>query len=185
MGTIFLIIILALATYLFWAYNRLVKLRNLVREGWSGVDVQLKRRHDLVPRLVETVRGYAAHEQRTLEEVVEGRSRAVSASEQVEREAAENSLSRGVAQVVALAEDYPDIKANKNFLELQENLVEIEDELQYARRYYNGTVRNLNTFQQVFPNCLIAKRLGFSAAKFFDIELASERKAPNVSLSQP
>lgn len=168
-----------------WAagtYNSLVGLRNLKEEGWSGIDVQLKRRFDLVPNLVETVKGYAKHEKETFEHITAARSAITQAGndDPEARIKAENMLTGTLRTLFAVAENYPELKANTNFLNLQEQLSKIEDDIQMARRYYNGTVRNLNTRIQQFPAVLIARFLGFREAAFFEVE-AEAKVAPKVS----
>lgn len=162
------------------AYNRLVKLRNMKDEGWSGIDVQLKRRADLIPNLLETVKGYMQHEKDVLTAVTESRSRIGSAATPADRMKAEAALSMGLGRLIAVAESYPDLKANANFLELQKQLQEIEDQLQMARRYYNGTVRNLNTAIELFPNSVVANMFHFEQADFFEIEDPEDRVVPEV-----
>lgn len=163
-------------------FNRLVRLRNRVQEAFSGVDVQLKRRHDLVPSLVETVRGYAKHEQTTLEEVVAARRDAEAASAIPDKGVREATLDGAVHRLMLLAEAYPDLKADRSFRSLQADLVQIEDALQYARRYYNGTVRDYNTSQQRFPALLLAASFGHREQPFFQLDHAGERVTPTVSL---
>ena len=167
-----------------WAaatYNGLVKLRNLKEEGWSGIDVQLKRRFDLIPNIVEAVKGYAKHEKETFEQITAARSAITSAGSDPEaRMKAENALTGTLRSLFAVAESYPDLKANTNFLQLQERMSTIEDDIQMARRYYNGTVRNLNTTIQQFPAVLIARSMGFSEAPFFEVE-EEAKAAPKVS----
>lgn len=169
-----------------WAiliYNRLVALRQRSREGWSGVDVQLKRRADLIPNLVATVKGYASHESGVLEAVTEMRARAQAASgaAPAARQQAEGELSGALARLFAVAENYPDLKADGNFVELQQTLAELEDQIQMARRYYNGTVRDLNTLIESFPSNLVAGRFGFDQQDYFEIESAADRALPAVS----
>jgi len=164
------------------AFNRLVRDRNLVREGWSGIDVQLKRRSNLVPSLVETVRGYARHEQSTLERVTRLRSRSEEAETLAQRGEAENALSDQVRHLFALVEDYPDLRADRGFRELQKQLTAIEDQIQLARRYYNGAVRNYNIRVESFPSNLIAGLARFRAEEFFEIESAVDRTAPTVEI---
>ena len=180
-----LYILLGLSTavllWLILAYNRLVRGRNLVREAWSGIDVQLKRRTDLVPNLVSTVKGYAAHEKGTLEEVIRLRNLAQNAQGVGETAQAQGLLGAALGKLFALAENYPDLKANANFAQLQATLGEIEEQIQLARRYYNGAVRNLNIAVESFPSNLIAGRFGFSKAEFFELENAAERVVPSVS----
>lgn len=151
-------------------YNKLVRLSNLKDEAWSGVDVQLKRRFDLVPNLVETVKGYAAHEQGTLQKVVEARSAVSNATTQDARLDAENVLTSTLRSLFAVAEAYPDLKANANFGELQRDLSSLENELQMARRYYNGTVREYNSTIQTFPAVLISRNLGYKESPFFQAD---------------
>lgn len=177
------IIVAFLVILLIWAvsvYNRLVGLRVLSDNAWADIDVQLKRRYDLVPNLVETVKGYAAHERTTFEKVVEARSAAMSARTPEERAQAENMLTGALKSLFALAENYPELKANANFLDLQNQLSAIEDAIQNARRYYNAVVRDFNTGQQVFPASMIAGMFGFRPRPFFEIESAAERAAPRV-----
>jgi len=161
-------------------FNRLVKARNLMDEAWSGIDVQLKRRHDLIPNLVETVKEYSGHERGVFDNIARLRSEIMTVDGPRTDTNAENELSRQLKTLFAVAEAYPDLKASGNFLDLQKSLSEIEDEIQYARRYYNGTVRDYNILVQKFPNNLLAERLGFQREDFFEIEYATERKAPEV-----
>ena len=174
-------IVVGTVTFGITVYNRLVKLRNMKDEGWSGIDVQLKRRSDLIPNLMETVEGYMQHEKEVLTAVTELRSRAGSASNPADRMKAEAALSMGLGRLLAVAESYPDLKANENFLELQKQLQEIEDQLQMARRYYNGTVRNLNIAIEIFPNSVVANMFHFEQAEFFEIEDDKDRAVPEVN----
>jgi LemA protein len=171
-----------LALWVVLTYNALVGVRNKVDEAWSGIDVQLKRRHDLVPNLVQTVKGYAAHEREVLTEVTAARSRAMSAADRTEVERAESGLSGALAGVQALAEAYPALRATENFQRLQAELAEIEDEIQAARRIYNSNVQTYNTRIQLFPNLLIAGPFSFRPREFFEIELTTERATPPVVL---
>ena len=168
------------AVYVIAIYNGLVQKRALVEEGWSGIETQLKRRANLIPNLVETVKGYASHESGTLEKVVEMRSRSAGAKSVAERSQAEQQLSGALANVFALAEAYPDLKANQNFQQLQTDLSETEDEIQLSRRYYNGTVRDLNVMIETFPNNLISGPFGFQKAEYFEIEDDADRAVPEV-----
>lgn len=168
--------------YVFFLYNLLVKKRVLMQEAWSDIDVQLKRRADLIPPLVETARGYAGHERSVLEKVTEARTRAMNEATVGTRARGESDLSREVKSLLALAESYPDLKASSVFLDLQRNLVEIEDQIQYARRYYNGTVRSYNSLAQSFPSNLIAASFKFESADFFELDLSTDRQTPAVSL---
>ncbi len=184
MSTPLLTLIGLAAGIAFWgivAYNRLVKLRNLKEEGWSGIDVQLKRRSNLIPNLLETVKGYMNHEKEVMTEVTKLRSRAGSATAPADRIKAEAALGMGLGRLLAIAEGYPDLKANVNFLELQKQLQEIEDQIQLARRYYNGTVRMLNIAIQIFPNSVVANMFHFEVADFFEIEDAADRAVPKVN----
>jgi len=158
-------------------YNKLVRAKNRVREAWSGIDVQLKRRHDLIPNIIEAVKGYSSFERSVLEKVTKTRALAAGARETSE---SENEISRGIKEIFAVAEAYPDLKANRSFLDLQKTLSEIENDLQHARRYYNGSVRDYNTLVQTFPTMIAAALFGFKPEEFFEIEYATERKAPDV-----
>jgi len=160
-------------------YNGLIRLKNRVDEAWSDIDVQLKRRYDLIPNLVDTVKGYAAHEQATFEKVVQARNAAMSAQATGDSEAqgrAEDTLSGTLKSIFALAENYPDLKANQNFLELQRELADTENKIQASRRFYNSNVRDFNTKIEVFPNNIMAKWLKFVTRKFFEIENQEERQ---------
>jgi LemA protein len=161
-------------------YNGLVRGRILVREGFSDIDVQLKRRHDLIPNLVNTVQGYADFERSVLEDVTRLRAQAMGDQSIAEKQRDEKALSGALKTLFAVAEKYPDLKASGNFLDLQQRLAEIEDQLQKSRRYYNGTVRDFNTRVQAFPSNLIARLFGFQDAEFFELESLSERESPQV-----
>src|SRR5215510_2141994 len=175
-GVIAAIIVAAIVVF-----NRLVRLRNVVREGWSGIDVQLRRRTNLVPNLVETVKGYAAHERGVFEDVTAKRASSIAASDVGGQAAAERALQGSLGRLMAVAEAYPQLKADKNFLALQNELAEIEDNIQMARRYYNGTVRNLNTTIESFPEIVLARAFGFKEAPFFELGDRSEAAAPQVA----
>jgi len=181
-GTIILIILVALVAYGIVVYNGLVRARQMVQEAWSGIDVQLKRRADLIPNLVETVKGYATHEKEALERVTEMRTRAqgVPAGDIAGRAAAEGMLTQALGRLMAVAEAYPDLKASQNFAELQRSLETTEREIQMARRYYNGSVRELNTRVESFPSNLVASRFDFRKAEYFELEDANDRKLPEV-----
>lgn len=170
--------------WIVFTFNRIVGLANRVDESFSGVDVQLKRRHDLVPNLVKTVKAYAKHERETLEEVVEARGAAEKAKDVGDRAQTENGLSRSLDKLIALVERYPDLKADAGFRRLQGDLVGIEDDLQYARRYYNGTVRDFNTRIQQFPAAVLARLVGVSPRDFFEIEEPTERRVQHVALDE-
>lgn len=182
-STITLIILLAILAYAVVVYNGLVRARQMVREAWSGIDVQLKRRADLIPNLVETVKGYAGHEKETLEQVTEMRTRAqaVPSGDVAGRAAAEGLLSQALGRLIAVAEDYPDLKANENFAELQDALETVEREIQMSRRYYNGSVRELNVKVESFPSNLVANTFNFSQADYFELEEPGDRAVPQVS----
>jgi LemA protein len=151
-------------------YNGLIRLKNRVDEAWSDIDVQLKRRYDLIPNLVNTVKGYASHEKEVFEKVTEARTKAMGAQSAGDKAQAENALSQTLKSLFAVAEAYPDLKANQNFLELQRELTDTEDKVQASRRFYNGNVRDFNTKIQVFPNNIFAGMLGFSSREFFEAE---------------
>jgi len=185
--TTFLFIILGIIVILIVAiitmYNGLIRLKNRVNEAWSDIDVQLKRRYDLIPNLVNTVKGYASHERETLEKVVQARNvamQAQSGGDAKQQAAAENMLSSTLKSIFALSENYPDLKANQNFLELQRELSDTENKIQASRRFYNGNVRDFNTKQEVFPTSIIAGMLNFKKREFFEIEEAEERKNVKV-----
>jgi LemA protein len=179
---ILMIVALVLAGWAVWAYNRLVRDRNRVRAAWSDIDVQLLRRHDLVPRLVEAVRAYADYERATITAVTELRARSLAAQRLADKAQAEDEIEAGVHRLIALAEDYPDLEADENFLELQRDLTEIEDHLQYARRYYNGAVRIYNTRIETVPDLVVARTFGFQASEFFAPPGGEVRIAPAVEL---
>jgi LemA protein len=175
-----ILVAIAIVGAVWLLYNQLVKLKVQSDAAWSDIDVQLKRRHDLVPNLVETVKGYATHEKGTLEAVVDARSRAMSAQGPADRASAENALTGTLKSLFALAENYPQLRAAENFGQLQAQLSTIEDAIQNARRYYNAVVRDLNTKVMQFPSNLIARNFGFSEREFFEMDEA-ERSVPKVS----
>lgn len=178
---IYVLLILALlAVAVVGVYNGVIKLKNKVEEAWADIDTQLKRRYDLIPNLVETVKGYAAHEAGTLEKVTQARNMAMNAKTLPEKEEAENMMAGALKTIFALSESYPDLKANQNFMDLQNTLKEIEEHIQLSRRYYNATVRDLNTKLEVFPTNLIAGPLGLSKKEFFQ---ANEGEKENVKVS--
>ena len=174
-------VVVMVVVYAIVVFNRLIRQRNVVREGWSGIDVQLRRRTDLVPNLVETVKAYAAHERGLFEDVTKNRASSIAASDVGGQAAAERALSGALGRLMAVAEAYPQLKADKNFLDLQAQLSEVEDNIQMARRYYNGTVRNLNTSIESFPEIILARALGFKEAPFFELGDRSEAAAPQVA----
>lgn len=173
-------IIVLIILWLIAEYNGLITLRNRTDEAWSDIDVQLKRRYDLIPNLIETVKGYATHEKQVFTDVTKARTEAMKASgDPAIKAAAENMLTNALKSVFAVAENYPDLKASTNFLQLQEELTDTEDKLEAARRFYNGNVRDFNTKQEVFPTSLFAKNLGFSQRKFFE---AADGERENVKV---
>lgn len=175
--------ILALAViWMIWAYNLLVSLRNRVQNAWKQIDVQLKRRHDLIPNLVESVKGYMKYEQDTLQKVIEARSKAVTATSVKESAEAENVLTQSLGKIFALMENYPELKANENVLRLQEELTTTENQIAFARQYYNDLVMQFNTRQEVFPSNIIAQFFNFKPSEFFAVPEA-EKATPSVNLS--
>lgn len=184
-GWIILGLIVLAAAYGVMLYNGLVKNRQLVEEGWSGIDVQLKRRTDLIPNLMETVKGYMSHERETLEAVTNARAAATSAANGTpeQRAAAEGQLSGALGRLIATAEAYPDLKANTTFLEFQAALQTVEDEIQMARRYYNGSVRNMNVMVESVPSNFIAGPFGFRKAQYFELENEADRAVPTVKFN--
>jgi LemA protein len=178
---ILLVVIGLLVIFVIAMYNGLVRLRVQYDNAWSDIDVQLKRRYDLIPNLVETVKGYAAHERETLEGVVSARNRAMSAEGPAAKAEAEGMLTAALRQVFALAEAYPQLRAVESFTQLQTTLNQIEDAIQNSRRYYNAVVRDLNTKISVFPSNIIANMFGFKPREFFEISAPAEREVPKVS----
>jgi len=164
-------------------YNGLVKRRNRLREAWSGIDVQLKRRSNLIPNLVETVKGYATHEKELLAQLTAMRGQAAAGGTAAERAVSEGMLSQLLGRLLAVAEAYPDLKASSNFSELQSELSAIEEQIQSARRYYNGTAREMNILVESFPSNLVAQMFRFEVAEFFEIEIATERDLPDVKFA--
>jgi LemA protein len=180
-GIILLIIIVIVVFWFVGIYNRLVGLRNNVEASWRQVDVQLQKRYDLVPNLVETVKGYAKHESETLEKVTQARNMAMNASGVEDQAAAENMLTGALKSLFAVSEAYPDLKANQNFLMLQQELANIENKIAYSRQHYNDVVRGYNTLQQQFPANMVAGMASSSPADYFEIEEEAAREAPKVS----
>jgi LemA protein len=173
------------ALALLLTYNRFVRLRNLIDESWHDIDTELQRRYDLIPNIVSTVKGYAAHEREVFDSVTTLRVDAMAANRDPDSQAPrEQALGRGVAQLMAVAENYPDLKASQNFLALQQDLSKVEDDIQLSRRYYNATVRDLNILIQSFPSNLIAGPFGFKAGEYFEIENAGDRQTPNVTFDK-
>jgi LemA protein len=178
-----IVVLLALAFVL--VRNSIIGQRNRVDESWSGIDVQLKRRYELVPNLVETVRGYAQHERATLEKVTEARADAMRSQGPRDASRAEGALTAALGELRAVAENYPDLRATENFQQLSRNLAELEDEIQAARRIYNSNVQVYNTRIQMFPNSIVAQAGGFEPRDYFEIEAPAEREAPRVSFTDP
>ncbi|MBU1951346.1 LemA family protein [Patescibacteria group bacterium] len=183
MSTLLWVVVGIIAIVILWfvaTYNGLIRLRNRTDEAWSDIDVQLKRRYDLIPNLVETVKGYASHEKQLFENVTKARSNAMQATTPEEQGKAENMLAGTLKSLFAVAENYPDLKANQNFAKLQDELSDTENKIQASRRFYNGNVRDFNTKLQVFPTNMIASMLGFKKKEFFEIEEAEQRENVEV-----
>ena len=177
-----LVLIALLLVYFIIAFNKLVKSRNIKREAWSGIDVQLKQRHELVPNLVNLVKGYARHEKKLLEEITITRSSAMGAKMISDRGGKEGFLGTQLSKLLVVVENYPDLKADKNFLDFQKKLSDIENTLQHARRYYNGAVRDLNNLVEAFPSSIVASISGFKEAEFFQLDDPSENIVPDIDL---
>ena len=177
---ILLIIVAVIILWLILVFNRLIRFKNRTQEAWSDIDVQLKRRYDLIPNLIETVKGYASHEKDVFEKVTEARTKAMGATGTAEKAQAENMLSGALKTLFAVSENYPQLRASENFLKLQEELSDTENKIQAARRFYNGNVRDFNIAQETFPTNLIASALGFKKAEFFEIDEPAEKEAPKV-----
>lgn len=175
LGLILIVVLWAIMTY-----NALIKLKNMVEEGWSGIDVQLKRRANLIPNLIEAVKGYMGHEKDLLTRVTELRAQALATDDPAAKAPLEQALTGLVGRIIAVAENYPDLKASQNFQDLQTQLADVENQIQMSRRYYNGTVRNLNIKVESFPSNIIANMFKFVKAEFFEIEDPAERAVPEV-----
>lgn len=182
-GLILLAVIVVAALWAVSAYNGLVRQKNMVAEGWAGIDTQLKRRADLIPNLVESVKGYAGHERSTLEDLTKLRATGQGQADVAQRAQTEQAITAALGRVMAVAEAYPDLKANANFQQLQKELADTEDQIQLARRYYNGVVRDFNTSIQQFPGNIIAGIGSFKPAPFYQIENEADRAVPKVSFS--
>jgi LemA protein len=180
-GYIFLGLVVLLLGFGVSIYNRLVKNRNLVQEAWSGIDVQLKRRSDLIPNLLEAVKGYMGHERGVLDHVTQLRTQSRQVGSVGEKARAEGLLGAALGNLLAVAENYPDLKASQNFLELQRSLADIEEQLQLSRRYYNGAARDFNVLIGSFPSNLIARKFDFQPVEYFEIEAPQDREVPKVS----
>ena len=181
MAWIILGIIVVVALFAIGIYNGLIGLKNKVDEAWADIETQLKRRYDLIPNIVEAVKGYAGHEKTTLENVIKARNVAMSAGSFADKGQAENALSGTLKSLFALSENYPDLKANQSFLDLQQTLKDVEEHLQLSRRYYNATVRDFNIKVEIFPNNIFAGMLGFKKRDFFQTDSEEERKNVKVS----
>jgi LemA protein len=177
-------LIAVIGGYLVYAYNALVKNKNLVAEGWSGIDVQLRRRADLIPNLIETVKGYAAHEDKLFRDIADLRAKSIAGGTVGEQSVVGQAMSAALGRLFAIAEAYPQLKADANFRDLQDKLSHIEDEIQLSRRYYNGAVRNLNTMVESFPTNFIANYFKFDKAEFFEIGDAAAREVPKVDFKK-
>ena len=178
---ILVVIVIGIAIWVIATYNKMVSLKFRIKQSWSDIDIQLKRRYDLIPNLVETVKGYASHERKTLEDVVNARSRAMQVTGPGQRKGeTENFLSSTLKSLFALAENYPDLKANQNFIELQSTLSKLEEDIQLARRYYNAVVRDMNIMTEAFPSNVIARWFGFKKTEYFLLPSESEREVVKV-----
>ncbi len=171
-------IFLVIISFVIVTYNKLIRLKNTVRSSWSDVDVQLKKRYDLVPNLIETVKGYASHERSVFEKVTQARSNAMRASSPADKARAENALTDTLKTLFALSEAYPELKANANFMQLQSQLKELEDNIEYSRRYYNAVVRDFNILIESFPSNIIASMFNFKQEEFFALEAPEEERKP-------
>jgi len=180
--TILIIVLVIIVIWIIISYNLFIRDKNLIKEAWSGIDVQLKRRHNLIPNLVASVKGYSQYEKNLLDQITQKRSEAVKVENIKEKAPAESDLSGMLKNLFIAVENYPELKANQNFLDLQNQLVEIEDQLQYARRYNNGAVRNYNVRVESFPSNIIAGIFNYKQDNFFEISLATERKTPEVKI---
>src|SRR3989339_332770 len=183
MTTLYIVlgVIAVLVLWIVFAYNRFVVFNTRVKEAWADIDVQLKRRYDLIPNLIETVKGYMSHESEVFQKVTEARTKAISATGAESKAQAENMLSGALKTLFAVSENYPQLRASENFLKLQEELSDTENKIQAARRFYNNNVMDFNTRQEVFPSNLIALIFGFSKAEFFELKEESQREAPKVN----
>ena len=181
MGLIIVLAIIGLVVlYGVVIYNKLVRFRTLVEEAWSGINVQLKKRHDLIPNLMETVKGYATHERETFESVTRARTTAIQAQDVKAQEAAENQLSGALMRLMAISERYPELKSNQNFMQLQEQLGIIETDIEKSRRYYNGAVRQKNIAIDTFPSNMVANMFSFDKSPFFELESEAEKAVPQI-----
>ncbi len=181
MTLVIISLVILTIVYFVYIYNTLIRLRNMVNEAWSGIDVQLQKRHDLIPNIVKVVQGYATHEKNLFESITQLRAQGIEANNVKDQEAAEVGLSKALGSLFMVVENYPELKANQNFLELQRDLSAVENDLQRARRYYNGSVRNYNILIEQFPSMFVAKASNHTQRDFFDIKNETEREAPQVN----
>lgn len=179
---IFVIIVVLLAAWFAFIYNQFISQRNIVNEAWSGIDVQLKRRYDLIPNLVKAVKGYSQYERELMQDITALRAKSMKLNSPGEKAKPESALSGRLKNLIAVVENYPDLKASQSFLNLQKQLTEVEDQIQYARRYYNGAVRDYNTRVESFPFNIVASLFNFKKEEFFEITYATERETPEVGL---
>ncbi len=182
MVIVFIALTVIIVVYFIYIYNRLIRLQNMTNEAWSGIDVQLKKRYELVPMLVKAVAGYARHEKNLLESITQLRSQGINANTVKDQEMAEVGLSKALGNLFVVVENYPDLKAKQNFLELQREISKVEHDLQRARRYYNGSVRNYNILIEQFPSSLVANIASHKQRDYFDIKNETERSVPEISL---
>jgi LemA protein len=178
---IIMAIVLALSAYLISIYNSLVSKKNMVEEAWSSIDVQLKRRADLIPNLIQTVKAYMTHEDSLLSQIAELRSKSIAARQISDQSKVELDMTRTLGQLFAIAENYPDLKANQNFMHMQQQLSELEDQIQMSRRYYNGSVRDFNIRIESFPDLLVASMFSFAKRDFFELENELDRQVPQIN----
>ena len=181
MTLVIISLVILTIVYFVYIFNTLIRLRNMVNEAWSGIDVQLQKRHDLIPNIVKVVQGYASHEKNLFESITRLRTQGIEANNVKDQEAAEVGLSKALGSLFVVVENYPELKANQNFLELQRDLSTVENDLQRARRYYNGSVRNYNILIEQFPSMFVAKASNHTQRDFFDIKNETEREAPQVN----
>lgn len=180
MTVVIISLVILTIVYFVYIYNTLIRLRTMLNEAWSGIDVQLQKRHDLIPNIVKVVQGYAAHEKNLFESITKLRSEGINADNIKDQEVAEVGLSQALVSLFVVVENYPELKANQNFLELQRDLSTVENDLQRARRYYNGSVRNYNILIEQFPSMFVAKAANHTQRDFFDIKNQTERSAPVI-----
>lgn len=180
MTVVIISLVILTIVYFVYIYNTLIRLRTMLNEAWSGIDVQLQKRHDLIPNIVKVVQGYAAHEKNLFESITKLRSEGINADNIKDQEVAEVGLSQALGSLFVVVENYPELKANQNFLELQRDLSTVENDLQRARRYYNGSVRNYNILIEQFPSMFVAKAANHTQRDFFDIKNQTERSAPVI-----